>query len=116
MDVTENLPKLAQITDKLTMIRSMVPVGLFNHTAAIYQIHTGYTADSESVRPIGTSYPKDFPNFVVTLSVLNHRKFPCSICDDARPLRESNVVNKSGTAGFLGRAYDRHHLFHRVRP
>ena len=57
MDVTENLPKLAQITDKLTMIRSMsyTPVGLFNHTAAIYQIHTGYTADK--VSPSGQLEP-----------------------------------------------------------
>ncbi len=46
MDLTENLPKLAQVTDKLTLVRSMsyTPVGLFNYTAAIYQIHTGYTA------------------------------------------------------------------------
>jgi len=28
-----------------------------------------------------------------------------------RPLQESNVVNKSGTAGFLGRAYDPYYLF-----
>ncbi|MBL9080224.1 MAG: DUF1501 domain-containing protein, partial [Planctomycetales bacterium] len=42
---TEILPKLAQVNDKFTMIRSMgyTPVGLFNHTAAIYQMMTGYT-------------------------------------------------------------------------
>src|SRR5262245_59912507 len=47
---TELLPKLAQVTDKVTMIRSMsyTPVGLFNHTAAIYQMMTGYTADKVS--------------------------------------------------------------------
>src|SRR5438270_12243070 len=45
--VTELLPKLAQIADKVTLVRSMsyTPVGLFNHTAAIYQMLTGYTAD-----------------------------------------------------------------------
>src|SRR5207245_5186958 len=39
LQFTELLPKLAMVTDKLTMIRSMsyTPVGLFNHTAAIYQ-------------------------------------------------------------------------------
>src|SRR5262249_3109501 len=44
---TEILPKLAQVNDKFTMIRSMsyTPVGLFNHTAAIYQLLTGYTTD-----------------------------------------------------------------------
>src|SRR5688572_23599682 len=36
---TELLPKLAQIVDKTTLLRSVsyTPVGLFNHTAAIYQ-------------------------------------------------------------------------------
>src|SRR5262249_36891321 len=36
--VTEILPKLAQVLDKATLIRSMsyTPIGLFNHTAAIY--------------------------------------------------------------------------------
>src|SRR5262249_4663312 len=38
MDLTENMPKFAEITDKVTLIRSMSysPNGLFNHTAAIY--------------------------------------------------------------------------------
>ena len=42
---TEILPKLAKVNDKFTMIRSMsyTPNGLFNHTAAIYQMMTGYT-------------------------------------------------------------------------
>src|SRR5438045_416862 len=42
---TEILPKLAQVNDKFTLIRSMsyTPNGLFNHTAAIYQMMTGYT-------------------------------------------------------------------------
>src|SRR5437763_37591 len=45
--VTEILPKLAQITDKFTFLRAMsyTPNGLFNHTAAIYQMMTGYTTD-----------------------------------------------------------------------
>ena len=47
---TEVLPKLAKVNDKFTMIRSMsyTPIGLFNHTAAIYQMLTGYTADNVS--------------------------------------------------------------------
>ena len=54
---TENLPKLAQINDKFTMIRSMsyTPNGLFNHTAAIYQMMTGYTTDK--VSPSGQLEP-----------------------------------------------------------
>jgi hypothetical protein len=61
---TENLPRLAQINDRFTMIRSMsyTPNGLFNHTAAIYQLMTGYTTDK--VSPSGQlepPSPKDFP-------------------------------------------------------
>ncbi len=54
---TELLPKLAQVNDKFTMIRSMsyTPNGLFNHTAAIYQMHTGYTTDK--VSPSGQLEP-----------------------------------------------------------
>ncbi|HMF13036.1 MAG TPA: DUF1501 domain-containing protein, partial [Gemmataceae bacterium] len=61
---TEVLPKLAQVTDKLTLIRSMsyTPNGLFNHTAAIYQMLTGYPPDR--VSPSGQlepPSPADFP-------------------------------------------------------
>src|SRR5690606_32763146 len=63
---TELLPKLATVNDKFTMIRSMsyTPNGLFNHTAAIYQMMTGYTTDK--VSPSGQlepPSPADFPNF-----------------------------------------------------
>jgi uncharacterized protein (DUF1501 family) len=115
MDVTELLPKIAKVTDKLTMIRSMsyTPVGLFNHTAAIYQMHTGYTADK--VSPSGQlepPTPKDFPNFgsnIIRLKPPTEAMLPFVMMP--RPLQESNVINKSGTAGFLGRAYDPYYLF-----
>ncbi len=115
MDLTELLPKLGQVTDKLTLIRSMsyTPVGLFNHTAAIYQIHTGYTADK--VSPSGQlepPTPKDFPTFgsqVIRLKPPEQPMLPFVMMP--RPLQESNVVNKAGTAGFLGRAYDPYYLF-----
>ena len=59
MELTELLPQLAQVTDKLTLIRSMsyTPKGLFNHTAAIYQMLTGYTADK--VSPSGQLEPHE---------------------------------------------------------
>ena len=115
METTELLPKIAGITDKFTFIRSMsyTPVGLFNHTAAIYQIHTGYTADK--VSPSGQlepPTPKDFPNFgsnIIRLKPPTEAMLPFVMLP--RPLQESNVVNKSGTAGFLGRAYDPYYLF-----
>ncbi len=115
MECTELLPKLAAVTDKLTMIRSMsyTPNGLFNHTAAIYQIHTGYTADK--VSPSGQlepPTPKDFPNFGSNIIRLKPPEVPMlPFVMMPRPLQESNVVNKSGTAGFLGRAYDPYYLF-----
>lgn len=115
MDLTELLPKLAQVTDKLTLIRSMsyTPVGLFNHTAAIYQMHTGYTADK--VSPSGQlepPTPKDFPTFGSHVARLRPPEVPMlPFVMMPRPLQESNVVGKGGTAGFLGRAYDPYYLF-----
>ena len=63
----------AQPTRKFTFIRSMsyTPNGLFNHTAAIYQMMTGYTTDK--VSPSGQLEPpnaKDFPNFGSTIARL----------------------------------------------
>jgi hypothetical protein len=115
METTELIPKIAGITDKFTFIRSMsyTPVGLFNHTAAIYQIHTGYTADK--VSPSGQlepPSPKDFPTFGSNIVRLKPPEVPMlPFVMMPRPLQESNVVNKAGTAGFLGRAFDPYYLF-----
>ena len=112
---TEILPKLAQVNDRMTMIRSMsyTPNGLFNHTAAIYQIMTGYTTDK--VSPSGQLEPpnaKDYPNFgsnIIRLKPQTEPMLPFVMLP--RPLQESNVVGKGGTAGFLGKAYDPYTLF-----
>ncbi|HTN73636.1 MAG TPA: DUF1501 domain-containing protein [Pirellulaceae bacterium] len=115
MDLTELMPKFAEVTDKVTLIRSMsyTPNGLFNHTAAIYQMHTGYTADK--VSPSGQlepPSPKDYPNFGSNIIKFKPPEVPMlPFVMLPRPLQESNVVNKSGTAGFLGRAYDPYYLF-----
>src|SRR5438874_2732394 len=112
---TEVLPKLAAVNDKFTMIRSMsyTPNGLFNHTAAIYQLMTGYTTDK--VSPSGQLEPpdpKDFPNFGSQIARLLPPKVPMlPFVMLPRPLQESNVVGKGGTAGFLGRAFDPYTLF-----
>ena len=109
------LPKLAQVNDKMTMIRSVsyTPVGLFNHTAAIYQIHTGYTTDK--VSPSGQlepPSPKDFPTFGSNIIRIKPPTVPMlPFVMLPRPLQESNVVGKGGTAGFLGRAYDPYYLY-----
>src|SRR5438874_5873317 len=112
---TEVLPKLAQVIDKTTLIRSMsyTPNGLFNHTAAIYQMLTGYTADK--VSPSGQlepPSPKDFPNVGSNIVRLKPPVVPMlPFVMLPRPLQESNVVGKAGTAGFLGRAYDPYYLY-----
>ncbi|HIA18317.1 MAG TPA: DUF1501 domain-containing protein [Planctomycetaceae bacterium] len=112
---TELLPKLAQVNDRMTMIRSMsyTPNGLFNHTAAIYQMMTGWTTDK--VSPSGQlepPSPKDFPNFgsqIIRMRPVNSPMLPFVMLP--RPLQESNVIGKGGTAGFLGRAFDPYYLY-----
>lgn len=112
---TENLPRLSTLNDRFTMIRSMsyTPNGLFNHTAAIYQMMTGYTTDK--VSPSGQlepPSPKDFPNFgsnIVRLRPTDVPMLPFVMLP--RPLQESNVIGKGGTAGFLGKAYDPYTLY-----
>src|SRR5882672_9979522 len=111
----ETMPKLAKVTDKTTVIHSMSysPNGLFNHTAAIYQMMTGYTTDK--VSPSGQLEPpdpKDFPNYgsnVVRLKPPEAPMLPFVMLP--RPLQESNVVGKGGTAGFLGKGYDPYTLY-----
>ena len=112
---TENLPHLAGLNDRFTLIRSMnyTPNGLFNHTAAIYQMMTGYTTDK--VSPSGQLEPpnaKDFPNFgsnIIRLKPSQEPMLPFVMLP--RPLQESNVVGKGGTAGFLGRDFDPYTLY-----
>ncbi|HMC66662.1 MAG TPA: DUF1501 domain-containing protein [Gemmataceae bacterium] len=113
--VTELLPKFAQSTDKVTLIRSMsyTPNGLLNHTAAIYEMLTGYTPDK--VSPSGQlepPSPKDFPHVgcnIVRLKPPTAPMLPFVMMP--RPLQESKVIGKGGTAGFLGRAYDPYYLY-----
>ena len=115
VNFTENLPMLAQEIDKCTLIRSMsyTPNGLFNHTAAIYQMMTGYTTDK--VSPSGQlepPSPKDFPNFgsnIIRMKPPQEPMLPFVMLP--RPLQESGVVGKGGTAGFLGKAFDPYTLY-----
>lgn len=112
---TENLPRLATLNDRFTLLRTLSysPNGLFNHTAAIYQMMTGYTTDK--VSPSGQLEPpngKDFPNFgsqIVRLKPLDDPMLPFVMLP--RPLQESNVVGKGGAAGFLGKQFDPYTLY-----
>jgi hypothetical protein len=115
IDVCDTMPNFANVTDKCTLIRSMsyTPVGLFNHTAAIYQMHTGYTADK--VSPSGQleqPSPKDYPTWgsqIIRLKPPTEPMLPFVMMP--RPLQESGVIGKGGAAGFLGRAFDPYTLY-----
>lgn len=115
IELTEVVPKLAQVIDKVTLIRSMsyTPKGLFNHTAAIYQLITGYTPDR--VSPSGQlepPTPTDFPTAGAQIARFRPPDVPMlASVMLPRPLQESHVINKGGTAGFLGKAYDPFFLF-----
>ncbi|HVK17954.1 MAG TPA: DUF1501 domain-containing protein [Fimbriiglobus sp.] len=113
--VTELLPKIAQVLDKTTLIRSMsyTPNGLFNHTAAIYQMLTGYTTDKVSASgQLEPPSPKDFPTLGSNIIKFKPPEVPMlPFVMMPRPLQESNVVGKGGSAGFLGKAYDPYLLY-----
>ena len=113
--LSETMPKLAKVLNKATLIRSVsyTPVGLFNHTAAIYQMLTGYTPDK--VSPSGQlepPAPNDFPTAgsqVTKLLPSKGKMLPFVMMP--RPLQESSIIGKGGTAGFYGPAYDPYFLF-----
>jgi len=113
--LSEVMPRMAQHIDKATLIRSMsyTPVGLFNHTAAIYQIMTGYTPDR--VSPSGQlepPAPNDFPHLGSQIARLRPPEVPMlPFVMLPRPLQESNVIGKGGTAGFLGAAFDPYYFY-----
>jgi hypothetical protein len=115
VSIGEHMPKLASVLDKATLIRSVsyTPNGLFNHTAAMYQMLTGYTADK--VSPSGQlepPAPNDYPNIgsnVIRLKPIETPMLPFVMLP--RPLQESNVIGKAGTAGFLGKAFDPYYLY-----
>ena len=113
--LSEVMPQLAQQMDKATLIRSVsyTPNGLFNHTAAMYQMLTGEQADK--VSPSGQlepPSPTDYPNMGSHIAKFLPPDVPMlPFVMLPRPLQESNVIGKAGTAGFLGKAYDPYYLF-----
>src|SRR5215212_7925591 len=115
IQLSETMPLLAKQVDKATLIRSVsyTPAGLFNHTAAMYQMLTGETPDK--VSPSGQlepPSPADYPNMGSHISKLKPPDVPMlPFVMMPRPLQESNVIGKAGTAGFLGRAYDPYYFY-----
>src|SRR3954467_8517414 len=113
--LSEVMPLLAKQMDKATLIRSLsyTPAGLFNHTAAIYQMMTGYTPDLFSPSgQLAPPSPDDFPHAgsqIARLKPPSVSMLPFVMLP--RPLQESNVIGKGGTAGFLGAAFDPYYMF-----
>ena len=113
--ISETMPMMAQALDKATLIRSMsyTPNGLFNHTAAIYQMLTGYPPDK--VSPSGQLEPPngaDFPNIGSHISKMKPMTEPVlPFVELPRPLQESGIIGKGGAAGFLGKAYDPYRMY-----
>jgi Protein of unknown function (DUF1501) len=92
---------------------SYSPNGLFNHTAAMYQMLTGYTPDKVSASgQLEPPAPDDFPTAGSHVAKLRPPDVPMlPFVMLPRPLQESNVIGKGGTAGFLGKAFDPYYLF-----
>ena len=115
VQVSEVMPNLAQVLDKVTLVRSVsyTPAGLFNHTAAIYQMMTGYTPDK--VSPSGQLEPpnrSDYPHMGCQVARILPPEGPMlPFVMLPRPLQESGVIGKGGTAGFLGAAYDPYYMY-----
>ena len=113
--LSETMPLLANQVDKCTLVRSMsyTPKGLFNHTAAIYQMLTGYPPDR--VSPSGQLEPPSPIDFPTAGSHVSKYLPPVEpvlpFVELPRPLQESNVIGKGGAAGFLGKAYDPYRLY-----
>ncbi len=115
IQVSETMPMMANALDKATLIRSMsyTPSGLFNHTAAMYQMMTGWAPDK--VSPSGQlepPSPRDFPHMGCQIGRMRPPEGSMlPFVEMPRPLQESNVIGKGGAAGFLGKAHDPYRLY-----
>lgn len=115
IQVSELMPLLAKQMHRASLIRSLsyTPAGLINHTAAIYQILTGYTPDK--VSPTGQLEPPtmtDFPHVGSNIARMRPPEAPMlPFVMLPRPVQESGVIGKGGAAGFLGKAYDPYTLY-----
>ena len=115
IQLAETMPMLAEQVHRYTLIRSMsyTPEGLFNHTAAIYQMLTGYPPDK--VSPSGQLEPPSPADFPTAGSHISKMKPPSEpvlpFVELPRTLQESNVQGKGGAAGFLGKAYDPYRFY-----
>lgn len=105
--VTELLPKLAQVLDRATLVRSMSysPSGPLNHTAGIYQMLTGHAA--ERAPAAGRPHADDHPHIgsqIARLKPTDDMAPPFVMMPS--PLREGEIAGVAGGAGYLGPRFD----------
>jgi len=108
--IGEVLPKLAQLTDKFTIMRTVgcKPKGLPNHGSAIYMLMTGH--ESSNFSPTGLSVPPTRDDLPSVGSVIAYDQLPgsdrFSYVAVGFPVKENVIVGVGQGAGLLGAAYD----------
>src|SRR2546422_2665443 len=106
---------MSQKLDKVTLNHSITSTsnGMYNPTAAIYQMLAG--APPDKVSPSGQlepPSPADFPTAGSQVSKLKPPTDPVlPFVELPRPVQESGIIGKGGSAGFLGKAYDPYRMY-----
>ena len=104
IDVCDQMPLLAQITDKIALVRSMShPSNI--HEASVYHTLTG-KQNPTLISPRNYRRRTDFPNFGSVISSLQpSRGMPGSVTIP-RPIGHDGVTYAGTYAGFLGPRFD----------
>lgn len=108
LQVGELMPKIAQITDRMAVIRSMV-TGDNAHSTSGYQMLTGVPHAPLNRENAAPGKPNDWPSMGGIVSALRppHQGLPSSISLPRRMANNNGQDPWPGTdAGFLGRHYD----------
>lgn len=108
LQVGELMPKIAQLTDRLAVIRSMV-TGDNAHSTSGYQMLTGVPHAPLNRENAAPGKPNDWPSMGGIVSALRppHQGLPSSISLPRRMANNNGQDPWPGTdAGFLGRRYD----------
>lgn len=104
--LTEVMPKLAQVIDRATLVRSCsyTPAGVFNHSAAIYEVLTGHQPDDcPATGRLGAPSPEDSPCAGAHFArLLPEVKGAIPFAVLPAPVRELRVVGKGADGGFYG--------------
>ena len=107
MNVGELMPKTAQLTDKIAVIRNMV-TGDNAHSSSGYQMLTGIPHTPLSRENALPGKPNDWPSINAMMRVLRtkDRAMPPSITLPRGLANVGDVVWPGQGGGFLGRQYD----------